>query len=397
LQEGFFMKARFTDKMLRGLKADPTKSVDYWDELLPGFGVRVGTTGRKSFFVGTRINGKYRRITLKPPYDLLSLADARTKAKAIMTDAHGGIGPELRKKREEKGTFGAVAAAFMQDYAKDHRTRGEYQRKIDVDLADWHDRQITDIKRADIKDLIRVKARTAPVAANRLLSVISKIFNWAVKEEIIESSQATQLDRPGKETERERSLSAEEIKNVWGVFDGLGYPWGPLYKMLLVTGQRRGEVAGMRWSEINGEGWKLPGERAKKGKGHLVPLSSLAREILDGAPQIGELVFRSNRDAPVQNWSKAAKRLRKLCGPMEPWHLHDLRRSFATHLRSLGVERLVVSKLLNHTEGGTTKIYDRYGADPEKSAAMERWANRLREIISGAPASNVVRMTPKSA
>jgi integrase len=77
---------------------------------------------------------------------------------------------------------------------------------------------------------------------------------------------------------------------------------------------------------------------------------------------------------------------------MEPWHLHDLRRSFATHLRSLGVERLVVSKLLNHAEAGTTKIYDRYAADPEKTAAMERWANRLREIIKGAPADNVVQM-----
>ena len=109
------MRARFTDKFLRGLKADPSKSVDYWDALLPSFGVRVGTTGRKSFFVGVRINGKYRRVTIKPPYDLLGLADARTKAKAIMTDAHGGIGPEVRKKREEKGTFGAVAAAFMQE------------------------------------------------------------------------------------------------------------------------------------------------------------------------------------------------------------------------------------------------------------------------------------------
>ena len=388
---------RFTDKWLRGLKAPSTGQVDHWDELLPGFGVRVGTTGRKSFFVGTRINGKYRRVTLSPPYDLLSLADARTKAKAIMADAHAGIGPEVRKKREEKGTFGAVAAAFMQDYAKDHRTRREYQRKIDVDLADWHGRQIAEIRRADIKDLIRVKARTAPIAANRLLSLISKIFNWAVKEEIVESSPATQLDRPGKETERERSLSAEEIKIVWGALDGLGYPWGPLYKFLLVTGQRRGEVAGMRWSEINGEGWKLPGERAKKGKGHLVPLSSLAREILDGVPQIGGLVFRAHTDAALKGWSKIAPRLEKLTGPMEPWHLHDFRRTFATHLRSLGVERLVVSKLLNQAEAGVTKIYDRYAADPEKTAAMERWANRLREIISGAPASNVVQMTPKSA
>jgi len=138
------------------------------------------------------------------------------------------------------------------------------------------------------------------------------------------------------------------------------------------------------WTEIIGEGWRLPNERTKTGKGHLVPLSSLAREILGGAPQIGELVFRANTDTTLRNWNKVAKRINSLTGPMEPWHLHDLRRTFATHMRSIGIDKLTVSKLLNHAEAGTTKIYDRYAADPEKTAAMERWANRLREIISGA-------------
>src|SRR4029450_6004870 len=100
---------RFTDKMLKGLKPTSSGQVDYWDELLPGFGVRVGKKS-KSFFVGIRINGKYRRITIKPPYrEDGDLAGARTQAKAIMADAQGGIGPEVRKKREEKGTFGATA------------------------------------------------------------------------------------------------------------------------------------------------------------------------------------------------------------------------------------------------------------------------------------------------
>jgi integrase len=383
---------KLNDKSLRGLKAPSTGQIDYWDELLPGFGVRVGTTGRKSFFVGTRIRGKYCRITLKPPYPHLDLAAARTKARQIIADAQGGISPELKKRREEKGTFGAIAEAFMTDYAHSHRSRDEMQRKIHVDLAEWRDRQITDITRSDIKELIRLKARTAPIAANRLVALISAIFNWALKEDLIEASPAMRIDRPGQETERERSLSADEIKIVWEAFDKLGYPWGPLFKMLLVTGQRRGEVAGMKWGEIAAEGWRLPGERAKKGKGHLVPLSTLAREILEGLPQIGELVFRSHNDTQLQGWSKTAKRLHKLCGPMEPWTLHDLRRTFATHLRSLGVDRLVVSKLLNHAEAGVTKTYDRWSADPEKSAAMERWANRLREIVSGTPAQNVVQM-----
>ena len=147
----------------------------------------------------------------------------------------------------------------------------------------------------------------------------------------------------------------------------------------------------MKWGEIGDEGWLLPNERAKKGKGHLVPLSSLAKEILSETPQIGEYVFRARQDQPLQGWSNAKERADELAGIAE-WHVHDLRRTFATTTRSLGVDRLVVSKLLNHAEAGTTKIYDRYAADPEKTAAMERWANRLREIISGAPTSNVVQM-----
>ena len=299
----------------------------------------------------------------------------------------------MRKKREEKGTFGAVAADFMSTYAKNHRTKDEMQRYIDGDLAEWHKRQIAEITRGDIKELIRKKARTAPIAANRLLSLISRIFSWALKEEIVDASPAMKLDRPGKETERERALSADEIKTVWAAFDQLGYPSGSLFKMLLLTGQRRSEVAGMKWSEITAEGWRLPSERSKGGKGHLVPLSSLAREILADVPELGEFVFRWHHDKPLSGWSKATDRLHKHVGPMEPWRLHDLRRTFATHLRSIGVDRLVVSKLLNHAEAGTTKIYDRWHADPEQAAAVERWGNRLREIISGVPESNVVLLT----
>jgi integrase len=381
----------FTDKMLRGLKPLQAGQYDKWDSKVPCFGIRVGKR-TKTFFVGTRVKGQgFRRITIGT-YPEINLAKARAEAWKIIDDAKQGIAPEQKKKMAEKGTFGAIAAAFMQDYAKDHRTRKEMHRKIDVDLAEWHECQITDIRRRDIKELVRVKARKSPIAANRLLALITKLFNWAVKEEYIEASPALQLDRPGKETERERSLSADEIKIAWAAFDKLGYPFGTLYKMALVTGQRRGEIAGMKWNEVANEGWRLPGERAKKGKGHLVPLSTLAREILADAPQLGEFVFRTRADTPLSGWSKTAKRLQKLCGDMEPWHLHDLRRTFATHLRSLGVDRLVVSKLLNHAEAGITHIYDRYSADPEKSAAVERWANRLREIISGAKTDNVVQM-----
>ena len=188
----------------------------------------------------------------------IGLAEARAQAVQIIADAQVGVAPEVRKKREEKGTFGAVAADFMRDFAHSHRTRKEMQRKIDVELVAWHDRPIREITRSDIKERLREKARDGGIAANRLLALISKIFNWAVDEEIIEASPAMRLQRPGEEKDRERVLSAEEIAALWPAFDGLGYPFGDLYKMMLCTAQRRGEVASMKWSQIGADGWRLP-------------------------------------------------------------------------------------------------------------------------------------------
>ena len=141
---------KFSDKMLRGLNPAKVRT-EIWDEMLPGFGLRVGTSGTKTFFVGVRIRGKYKRITLKPLFPHLELADARNQARQIMADAQAGIGPDVRRKRSEKGTFKAVADAFMKDFAHSHRTRKEMQRKIDVDLREWHDMQITDVPRSTLR------------------------------------------------------------------------------------------------------------------------------------------------------------------------------------------------------------------------------------------------------
>ena len=285
----------------------------------------------------------------------------------------------------------------MTDYAHSHRTRDEMQRKINVDLKVWHDRQITDITRGDIKELLRMKARVGGIAANRLLALISKIFTWAVDEEIIEASPAMRLQRPAKEKDRERFLSADEIGRLWPALDALGYPCGPLYQMMLCTAQRRGEVASMKWSQIGPDGWRLPAASAKTNVGHLVPLSTLSREILNGVPQIGEYVFRSGRaDAPYQGWSKSKARLDRLVTLDAPWQVEDTRRTAATHMRSLGVDRVVVDKILNHADGGIIRVYDRWSADPEKTAALERWANRLREIIGGEPVEKVVQMRKRT-
>ena len=185
----------------------------------PGFGIRVGKR-TKTFFVSVRINGKPERVTIGQ-YETRGVPALRSSWHVIVLMRSSAMprrasAPD-EKKRDEKGTFGAVTEAFMQDYAEQPRTRVQMQRQINVDLAEWHDRQIADITRADTKELLREKARTAPISANRFQALISKIFNWAVKEELIAASPAMQLDRPGGERRtRERSLlGADEIRTAW--------------------------------------------------------------------------------------------------------------------------------------------------------------------------------------
>jgi integrase len=395
---------KLTDAFLRSLKPPATGQVEYWDALTPGFGVRVSYGGRKAFQALTRIDAKLQRFTLGS-YPKLGLAEARDQAERIIKDAAKGISPKDREAEERtksqaarRNTFASVAEEFMADHAKNLRTKDEMQRMINVDLLPvWGDKPIASITRADAKALIREKARKAPIAANRLLSLVSKIFTWALDEEIIQASPAVRLKRPGEEQERERSLTDDEIKVLWTVFTAMGYPFGHGLKFLLVTGQRRGEVGGMKWSEIDGDGWKLPGALAKSKQGHRVPLSTLALEILERCPNLGDYVFMSGRGLePLEGWDGAKRRADSfLAEPIEPWRIHDLRRTMATQMRSLGVDRLVVSKLLNHAESGITKTYDRYAADPEKAAAMERWSDRLKEIISGVKSERVVLLHRK--
>jgi len=375
--------------------------IDYWDQLTPGFGVRVSYGGRKSFQVLARINGKLKRTTIGS-YPRVSLADARKQAERILKDAAEGISPkdrevEERRKRQAQrlNSFGKVAADFMIDHAAKLRTRDEMQRMLDRDLLPvWGDQPIASITRSEVKSLLREKAQVAPIAANRLASLISKIFNWAIDEaEVIDASPAVRLKRT-EEHERERSLTEDEIRVLWPALDRIGYPFGCALKLLLVTGQRRGEVAGLKWSDIDGDGWKLPAASAKSKKGHRVPLSTLALEIIESCPHVGERVFVGHKGGgPINGWESAKLRAESfLPNPIEPWRIHDLRRTAATQMRSIGIDRLVVSKILNHAESGVTKIYDRFSADPEKAAAMERWANHLRSIIAGAEGDNVVLM-----
>jgi integrase len=400
---------KLTDRVVTGKKPPATGYLELWDKHLPGFGLRIGFGGKRSFQVMTRVAGRPVRFKLGT-YGIApteTLAAARDEARRVFSDAQKGIAPRAAKKaaalavaRARKFTFAAVAADYMVHGAKHKktgiplRTKAELQRKLEIDLLpEWADRNVTEITRADVKGVIRRKARTSPVGANRLLAFISAIFNWALKEDIITANPAARIDRPGAETERERVLSDTELNDVWEAAGRLGYPYGHIYRLAMLTGQRIGEIAGMRRSEIAGNIWSLPGERAKRGKGHAIYLAPLALDLIADLPNKGDLLFTSARsdDRRPTGFSLARRLLRKGVDairrergetePMPEWTPHDLRRSCATGMRTLRIDRLTVSKVLNHAEAGVTKTYDRYSMDDERRTAWEAWARKIESII----------------
>ncbi len=406
-------RQRLTDRSLN--RKPPPAMVELWDTLLPAFGVRLHSGGRRTFFVMGRFRGKQRRYKIGI-YPATSLAEARSRARDLLQDLARGRDPKKREaleRREEQrrqaNNFAAVAEAFLEEYvrAKQLRSAANIESQIThVLIPAWGDRPIADITRADIKELLRTTRRKkgkgqnrrgGPTAANRLLATISKLFNWALDEEIVQTSPAVRLTPPAPEVERDRILGDDEIKAIWNAAGKMGFPFGSMIKLLFLTGQRRSEVARMCWSEVDVDAaaWTIPGARAKSGRGHLVPLSPAALKILGEAPETGEYVFSSGRagDRPVSGFSRAKRRCTRLSGLVEDWRLHDIRRSVATGLRSLGFDRLTVSKILNHAESGVTRIYDRFADDAGKRRALDEWAMHVEAVVSGELApSNVVEM-----
>lgn len=424
-------KLTLTDRSLKR-KRPATGQLELWDSLVPGFGLRISFGGRRTFFVMGRCwhidkktkKSKYGQVRRTVGTTAtLTLAEARDKAREMLSEFAKGVDPketETRAKiaveRQNRETFRSVADEFLETHAAGLRTFDEMRARLERDiLPKWGALSIRDLTRADVKALVRNKAKKHPISANRLLALVRSIFNWALDEDLIDASPAVRVKPPGIETERERVLNDDELRCLWAGFDNLGTPLKQLFQILLLTGQRRGEVAGMTWAEIEGDTWRLPRERTKSKKGHLVPLSPLVVKIINNVPKIDDntLVFASERrgDKPVSGWNMVKARLDKIVAQaaanaagekldmekhaLPHWTIHDLRRSFATGLRTLGIDRLTVSKSLNHAEAGITKIYDRYAADPEKRRAMEVWARHIQVLAGGEPTDNVTDLPVK--
>jgi integrase len=397
------MPQKLTDPLVANAKPPAMGRLMLWDALLPGFGLRITDKGSKSWVVMYRVGGRdavRRRLTLGK-YPALSLAKAREQARAAFQDVARGTPPASATKEEEKSTtFTAVAEEFVERHAKQrNRSWRETERILRRYVTpEWGPRQIAEITRKDvIKLLDGLVDRGAPVMAKQTHSTIRKLFNWAVDRGVLDASPCVRLSPPAKAKDRDRVLSDKELADVWRATEQLGWPFGPVIKLLILTGQRRQEVASMRWPDIDLDRalWTLPRELTKTDRVHEVPFSSAALAVLRAAPKVHtELVFTTNGRTPVANFSMSklrldnavmAERARQGVPPVPSYHLHDLRRTLASGMARRGVAPHVIEKILNHQSGvisGVAAVYNRHAYQDEKRHALEDWATFVLKLVA---------------
>jgi integrase len=340
-------------------------------------------------------------------YPALDLAHARELAGKALRAVAEGRDPSREKIHDRAArpdTVQSVATAFIERHCKRSnrpRTARETRRLFDLHvLPRWRGIPLREITRRDVLDLLdRVVDSGAPIAANRTFSAVRKMCNWAVERDIITASPCAGLKPPTPERSRDRVLSDPELRAVWLAADEIGGSFGALVKLLMLTGQRRDEVAGMLWAEIDTEArlWSLARERVKNDSSHDVPLSKPAIEILEALPRIGSrFVLTTNGESPSSNYGKNKRRLDALLPTdLSPWRLHDLRRSAASGMARIGIQLPVIEKILNHKSGsfaGIVSVYQKHTFSDEKRDALESWGAYLSRLISHRPGRrNVIR------
>ena len=380
------MQKALTNKTIEALKSQPKRYAVH-DCHCPGFAVRVSKSGRKTFVASYRYGTKQRRITLGV-YPIISLADAREKARAAFREVAEGVDPVAVRRRKHM-TMREGVDAFIRQYAK-HRNRSwrEAERVLNRELVSrFGERDIAKMTRADMLEAVDAAVeRGAKYQANRIVSHTRKLFNWLLERGIIETTPLLGVRAPMKEISRDRVLGPDEIARVVKTCREQPYPFGPYTLMLLATAQRRGEVANMRWSEIDeaAKTWQIPAERSKNGKPHIVPLAPIALAILKGVPRIADcdFVFTTTLRSPISGITKMLLRIQSE-SKTSCWRLHDLRRTAASEMAKIGVAPHVVEKILNHMSGtisGVAAVYNRYGYDAEKRAALMQWGEFLEQL-----------------
>ena len=314
---------KLTDLFVERVKPPVSGRTEYFDAGFGSLALRVTAGGHKSWSLFYRAGGRLRRFTLGN-YPAFKPADARRESPGFSRRSGRAATRSPRRRRQryartpEQETFGALVQDYLERYAKKNTAASTYAETKRIlegdDLKDWQKRPLVSITRRDVIDVIEKIATRAEVQANRTLAKLKAVFNWAVEKDRITVSPIQGMKPPNKEEERDRFLTDDEIRWFWAACEATGWPFGPMDQLLLLTAQRRDEVAGMEWDEIDFEKatWSMPRHKAKNGRAHDVHLSAPALAILRSLPRVSNrFVFTTTGKTPVSGFSRAKRRLDK--------------------------------------------------------------------------------------
>jgi integrase len=394
------LKKKITEILLRKVRPQGAPFL-IWDSHHRGLALMVQPSGSKAWKVYYRAHGRPRWHHLAAA-DAVGIADARRLASRVMFAVAEGKDPAAERKAERgRGTFAELAARYVTEYAK--RNNKSWQQGDALArkylLPRWGKLSAAAITRADARAMMT--SIEAPVLANQVLAAASAIFMWAIKQELIKANPCALVER-NETKSRERILSDAEIPTFWTAFDAAGLMRSAALTMILLTGQRPGEVAHMRKEHVEDGWWTMPGDPvaaigwpgAKNGSSHRVWLPTAARdlmaELIDGAAMAG-FVFANNRGRAVDGLDAAMRDACKKVGA-ERATPHDLRRTHGTTIASLGFGRDAMNRIQNHREGGIASVYDRHQYAEENKRVIKAVASRIMALVTGDDASNVVRL-----
>jgi integrase len=409
-------KRVLTNKGVENAKPGPDgRGYERADAGLPGFFLNVQASGHRSFVLRYRFGGRTRKWTLGS-YPQISLEMARKLAREGLGQLARGIDPGAMKaaSRRPGGSSGTPRTVdkLIEEFLELHvrkqcrpSTSKSYERLLRKEvLPIWRGFDATAIRRADVRLLIEGIATDRPVLANRMLAIIAKLFSWAVERDLVENNPTAGVKK-SEESTRERVLSDSELKLLLDAVDALPSPVEQQYMhTLILMLQRRSEIAGMTWSEVDlaGRSWTLPSGRSKNKRSHRLPLSDAVTKILEARPKDTAFVFPNARgSAPFADFSKLKRELdRRIAAanggaPIPQWGLHDIRRSGTSVMPRLKVDVVTADKILSHKSSvlkGAAETYQRYTFEAEMRTALEAWAGHLTAIR----ADNVVEFRKRA-
>jgi len=374
------------------------------DAKVSGLQYVLQPSGAASWAFRFRWGGKTAKLTIGP-YPALGLAQARDLARKAAADLAGGTDPRAKKQAQRAAEAPAddliemVVERYIRDAKKKLRPRSWQQAEYMLAsvVASLGKRRLSEIRRRELIALLDDIAERAPVTANRVLAHFRAMCSWALERELIEANPAAKIKPPGgPERSRERVLDDDELRALWTAAETTDYPTQPIIKLLVLTGARLREVMEMSWSEVDlvKETWTLPAVRAKNGVEHTVPLSTSALAIFKALPRFDrcDFVFTFKSKTPVTSMTRAKRSIDRAMMAQAPWTLHDIRRTVATGLQTLGVRLEVTEAVLNHvggSRGGIVGIYQRHEYAEEKRAALDAWALALDQAVAGASAERL--------